>query len=146
MPGSFVNLHSSWSSHPIWSTIIGIFNLLLQAKLFIVSLNIDNICQSVKYLVNRRSVYTSCSCLPLYCLYDIPSMWPLPGECTYLSTCLHFPRWGISKDEEEKEKEKEDCQGQTANTIVYVCKLMFLILNMPNLETQMRLLFANRDT
>ena len=43
---------------------------------------------------------TSCSCLPLYCLYDIPSMWPQPGDCTYLPICLH-------KDEEKEEK--EDC-------------------------------------
>ena len=125
-PGSFENLYSSRSSHQIWTTIIGILNLFLQAELFIVSLNIDNIFQIVKYLVNRRSAYTSCSCLPPYCLYDIPSMWPLPGECTYLPTCLHFPRWGISEDEEEKEK--EDCQGQTANTGKNILNYLKLLL------------------
>ena len=105
--------------------LFGIFNpSIVTGKLSIVSNHIDNIFQIVKYLVNRRSAYTSCSCLPLYCLYDIPSMWPLPGDCTYLPTCLH-------KDEEEKEK--EDCPGQTANTGKIILNYLKLLLRKRNM-------------
>ena len=98
------NPHSGSSSHLIWSTIIGIFNLLIvTGRLSIVSNHIDNVSKLLNILLTEdlRIHHVPVS------HYTASMISPPCGDCTYLPICLH-------KDEEKEEK--EDCPGQTANT------------------------------
>ena len=104
--------------------LFGIFNLsIVTGKLSIVSNHIDNIFQIVKYLLTDDLRYTSCSCLPPYSLYVIPSMiWPLPGECIYQVLPTYW----------EIRRRLENCQGlrnllNTGKKSLYSTTWIFLL-------------------